>query len=72
MTDPRSWSASPEWRDKDPLPRFARSAVERKWLGDADVATIERAAREAVRDATERARRSPDPEPGALTRDVLA
>jgi len=73
--DPASYRTSAElaeWRDKDPLPRFARSAVERKWLGDADVATIERAAREAVRDATERARRSPDPEPGALTRDVLA
>ena len=61
-----------EWREKDPLGRFGRIAVERRWLTDADVPAIERAAREAVRDASERARRSPDPEPAALTTDVRA
>jgi len=61
-----------EWLEKDPLLRFARAAVERKWLRQDDVPTIERSAREAVREATDRAASSPDPEPGALTSDVRA
>ena len=59
------------WREKDPLARFGRVAIERGWLADADVAAIERSARDAVRDATERARRSPDPDLSALTSDVV-
>jgi len=61
-----------EWRDKDPLPRFARAAIERKWLRQDDVSAIERTARETVGQATERAASSPDPDPASLTRDVFA
>jgi TPP-dependent pyruvate/acetoin dehydrogenase alpha subunit len=73
--DPAGYQKSAElaeWRAKDPLTRFGRVALERKWLSDAEITAIESAARDAVRDATERARRSPNADPDTLVRDVVA
>jgi len=73
--DPAGYQQSAEvaaWREKDPLARLGRAAIERGWFTEAEGARMEREASDAVRDATERARRSPDPDPSDLVRDVFA
>jgi TPP-dependent pyruvate/acetoin dehydrogenase alpha subunit len=72
--DPAGYQKSPElaeWHEKDPLARFARVSIERGWLSQTDVDGLERRARDTVRDATERARRSPDPDPADVASDVV-
>ena len=61
-----------EWREKDPVSRFARLAAERGWLSADDIATTARAARDAVAEALDRAARSPDPDESELLEDLHA
>jgi acetoin:2,6-dichlorophenolindophenol oxidoreductase subunit alpha len=61
-----------EWREKDPVARFARLAVERAWLTAQESERIQDGVRASVADAMARARSSPDPEAGELVRDVYA
>lgn len=71
--DPAAYRATrevAEWREKDPVARLSRMAIERGWLTASDVSAIERDARASIAGAVERARRSPDPEAAELSEDV--
>ncbi len=71
--DPAKYRAAREladWRAKDPVARFARTAVEGGWLTAPDVHSAEVAARETVARAVAFARASPWPDASELTADV--
>lgn len=66
----REASEVAEWKAKDPVARFARTAVERGWLTPAEVASAEAAARRAVAAAVAAGRAAPFPAPSEVTEDV--
>ncbi len=71
--DPAKYRAAAEvaeWKAKDPVARFARTAVERGWLSEADARAAEPAARERVAAALAFARGSVFPDAAELTTDV--
>jgi pyruvate dehydrogenase E1 component alpha subunit len=61
---------SEAYRKHDPIPTFARQAVERKLLTQAEVDDLNRAAMKAIEDAVDFAEKSPNPKPEDALADV--
>lgn len=64
--------AAEEWRKRDPILRFQRSAAEAGWLDDQAAAAVEAEAREAVEAAVEFGSASSFPSPELAARMVYA
>jgi acetoin:2,6-dichlorophenolindophenol oxidoreductase subunit alpha len=61
-----------EWREHDPIGRFA-AALEREGVVDKDAwRSIEKSVKEKIEGAFERAAREPEPEPESALEDVYA
>jgi acetoin:2,6-dichlorophenolindophenol oxidoreductase subunit alpha len=61
-----------EWREHDPIGRFA-AVLEQEGLVEKDEwRSIERSVKEKIEDAFERAAREPEPEPETALEDVYA
>jgi TPP-dependent pyruvate/acetoin dehydrogenase alpha subunit len=61
-----------EWREGDPIRRFARLAAERGWIGEAGAGSIEQEAQAAVDAAIEDAKAGPDPSLSGIEDEVYA
>jgi acetoin:2,6-dichlorophenolindophenol oxidoreductase subunit alpha len=61
-----------EWRERDPIRRFAALAAERGWLDEDEAGTIEREATETVDAAIETAKAGPDPSLAGIEEEVYA
>jgi acetoin:2,6-dichlorophenolindophenol oxidoreductase subunit alpha len=68
----RELSQLAEWKEKDPIARFARTLKERYAAAEGEFQAIERAAREITERAADFALSAPWPAPGQLTIDVTA
>jgi acetoin:2,6-dichlorophenolindophenol oxidoreductase subunit alpha len=61
-----------EWREGDPIRRFAALAVHRGWMGEDETAAVEREAVEIVDVAIEAAKAGPDPSLSGIEEEVYA
>jgi TPP-dependent pyruvate/acetoin dehydrogenase alpha subunit len=61
-----------EWREQDPIQRFAVSLEQEGVLEGEEWRSIERSAKERIEEAFERAAREPEPEPESALEDVYA
>ena len=61
-----------EWREQDPIGRFALSLEQEGVLEDDEWRSIERSAKERIEEAFEWAAREPEPEPESALEDVYA
>jgi TPP-dependent pyruvate/acetoin dehydrogenase alpha subunit len=61
-----------EWREQDPIGRFAVSLEQEGVLEGEEWRSIERSAKERIEEAFERAAREPEPEPESALEDVYA
>jgi TPP-dependent pyruvate/acetoin dehydrogenase alpha subunit len=61
-----------EWREQDPIQRFAVSLKQEGVLEGEEWRSIERSAKERIEEAFERAAREPEPEPESALEDVYA
>jgi acetoin:2,6-dichlorophenolindophenol oxidoreductase subunit alpha len=61
-----------EWREGDPIRRFARLAAERGWIEEAGAGSIEQEAQAAVDAAIEDAKAGPDPSLSGIEDEVYA
>ena len=66
----RAASEVAEWKEKDPVARFARVAREKRWLDDDAVARCESDARARVEEAVAAARAAPFPAASEVMTDV--
>jgi acetoin:2,6-dichlorophenolindophenol oxidoreductase subunit alpha len=60
------------WLERDPIPRYGRTLIERGIAAEEELAQVRAEAEAAVREASERALAWPDPEPDARFTDVFA
>ena len=61
-----------EWREGDPIRRFARLAVEQGWIDEAGAGAVEREAQEAIDTAIGDAKAGPDPSLSGIEDEVYA
>jgi pyruvate dehydrogenase E1 component alpha subunit len=61
-----------EWREGDPIRRFARLAVEQGWIDEAGAGAVEREAQEAIDAAIGDAKAGPDPSLSGIEDEVYA
>jgi pyruvate dehydrogenase E1 component alpha subunit len=74
MTDPGKYRSQAEadlWKKRDPIPRLAKSLLERGILDDAGMAAIEAEVNAIVEDSMAFAAGSPEPPPEALYEDLF-
>ncbi len=72
-SDPRVYRTKEEeklYREKDPIPGFARKCIEKKWLTENEIKQIEASVSKAIEEATEFAIKSPLPDPEELYLDL--
>jgi acetoin:2,6-dichlorophenolindophenol oxidoreductase subunit alpha len=60
------------WRERDPIRRLERELVAHGRFTAGEIAAIEKAAQQQIKEALAFAKTSPDPDPAELTRDVYA
>jgi TPP-dependent pyruvate/acetoin dehydrogenase alpha subunit len=68
----RELSQLAEWKEKDPIARFARALKRKRAVSDQEIEAIEREARDLVEQAARFALASPWPEPGEVASQVTA
>jgi acetoin:2,6-dichlorophenolindophenol oxidoreductase subunit alpha len=68
----RELSQLAEWKEKDPIARFARALKRKRAVSDQEIEAIEREARDLVEQAARFALGSPWPEPGEVASQVTA
>jgi len=68
----RELSQLAEWKEKDPIARFARALKRKRAVSDQEIEAIEREARDLVEQAARFALASPWPEPGEVANQVTA
>jgi TPP-dependent pyruvate/acetoin dehydrogenase alpha subunit len=61
-----------EWRERDPIRRFEKYALENGLIDDGTARSVEEAAGKAIEDATERAMDQPDPSLSGIEDEVYA
>jgi len=66
----RELSQLAEWKEKDPIARFARALKRKRAVSDQEIEAIEREARDLVEQAARFALASPWPEPGEVVSQV--
>jgi len=68
----RSWDEVAQWKEKDPIPRFAAYLKEIGLLDDQEEAAIKAEAEKEVREAAAWAESQPDPDPATVAAHVYA
>jgi TPP-dependent pyruvate/acetoin dehydrogenase alpha subunit len=68
----RSRNEISEWREHDPIGRFAAVLEEEGSIEDGEWQSIERAVKERIEESFEKATREPEPEPESALEDVYA